>query len=192
MAADATVAIPVLNGARYLREVLAAVRAQRVDREVELLIVDSGSTDGSLEIAEEHEARIHRIARSEFSHGGTRNRMMQLAQGEIVVFLTQDATPAHDGWLAAVQEGFAQADDVALVFGPHDPRPDASHMIKCEMERHFATWGAGGRARSSARAPTACRGRCAARCRWTGATRSRRSRSRRARCWPRPRSPTRS
>src|ERR671929_214031 len=73
MAADATVAIPVLNGARYLREVLAAVRAQRVDREVELLIVDSGSTDGSLEIAEEHGARIHRIHKSEFSHGGTRN-----------------------------------------------------------------------------------------------------------------------
>ena len=46
-----TVAIPVLNGARYLDEVLAAVRAQRVDRDVEILIVDSGSTDGSLEIA---------------------------------------------------------------------------------------------------------------------------------------------
>src|SRR5918994_6012439 len=40
-------------------------------------------------------------------------------------------------------EGFAAAEDVALVFGPHEPRPDASHMIKCEMERHFATWGDG-------------------------------------------------
>src|ERR671929_1221867 len=144
MAADATVAIPVLDGARYLAEVLGAVRAQRVDREVELLIVDSGSTDGSLAIAEEHGARIHRIARSEFSHGGTRNRMMEMAQGEHVAFLTQDATPAHERWLAALLEGFEQAGDVALVFGPHDPRPDASHMIKCEMERHFAVWGDGG------------------------------------------------
>ncbi len=72
--------------------------------------------------------------------------MMELAAGEHVAFLTQDATPAHDGWLAALLEGFEQADDVALVFGPHDPRPDASHMIKCEMERHFATWGDGGTA----------------------------------------------
>ncbi len=146
MAADVTVAIPVLDGARYLAEVLGAVRAQRTDREVELLIFDSGSTDGSLEIAEEHGARIHRIPKAEFSHGGTRNRMVEVAEGDHVAFLTQDATPTHDGWLAAILEGFALAADVALVFGPHVPRPDASHMIKAEMERHFATWGEGGRA----------------------------------------------
>jgi glycosyltransferase involved in cell wall biosynthesis len=116
-----------------------------VDRELELLVVDSGSGDGSLEIAERHGARIHRIPKAEFSHGGTRNLAMEMAAGEHVAFITQDATPAHDGWLAALLEGFAQAEDVALVFGPHDPRPDASHMIKCEMERHFATWGDGGR-----------------------------------------------
>ena len=144
MAAEVTVAIPVLNGARYLHEVLSAVRAQVLDREVELLVVDSGSTDGSLDIAEAHGAHIHRIDRREFSHGGTRNRMMAMAQGEHVAFLTQDATPAHERWLAALLEGFELADDVALVFGPHEPRADASHMIKCEMERHFAVWGDGG------------------------------------------------
>ena len=101
MPAAVTVAVPVYNGARYLDEVLGAVRAQRVDREVEILVVDSGSTDGSLEIAARHGARIHRIDKREFSHGGTRNRMMELAEGEYVAFLTQDATPAHDGWLAA-------------------------------------------------------------------------------------------
>jgi glycosyltransferase involved in cell wall biosynthesis len=140
MPADVTVAIPVYNGARYLDEVLTAVRAQRTDRTVELLIVDSGSTDGSLAIAERHGARIHRIAKAEFSHGGTRNRMMELAAGAHVAFLTQDATPADERWLASLLEGFEQADDVALVFGPHEPRPDASHMIKAEMERHFAVW----------------------------------------------------
>jgi glycosyltransferase involved in cell wall biosynthesis len=139
-----TVAIPVLNGARYLDEVLAAVRTQQVDREVEILIVDSGSTDGSLEIARRHGAAVHEIDAGEFSHGGTRNRMMALARGEHVAFLTQDATPSNDGWLAALLEGFEQADDVAAVFGPHEARPDASHMIKSEMERHFASWGNGG------------------------------------------------
>ena len=115
-----TVAIPVLNGARYLDEVLTAVRAQRIDRELEILIVDSGSTDGSLEIAREHGAVVHQIDKSEFSHGGTRNRMMEMARGDHVVFITQDATPAHDGWLAALLEGFDQAGDVAAVFGPHE------------------------------------------------------------------------
>lgn len=144
MAPVVTVAIPVYNGARYLDEVLRAVRAQVVDSEVELLVIDSGSTDGSLEICARHGARIHSIPKEEFSHGGTRNLAMGMAQGEHVAFITQDATPSHDGWLAALLEGFAQADEVALVFGPHDARPDASHMIKAEMERHFATWGESG------------------------------------------------
>src|SRR3954464_13644012 len=142
-----TVAVPVLNGARYLDEVLTAVRSQRLaaGEEVELLIVDSGSTDGSQAIARRHGAVLHEIDTAAFSHGGTRNRMMSLAAGDHVAFITQDATPAHEGWLAALLEGFAQGDDVAAVFGPHVPRPDASHMIKAEMERHFAVWGDGGR-----------------------------------------------
>jgi O-antigen biosynthesis protein len=136
-----TVAIPVLNGARYLEEVLSAVRAQELDRELEILVIDSGSSDGSLEIAARHGAVVHSIPQAEFSHGGTRNMAMGLARGDHVAFLTQDATPAHQRWLAALLEGFRAADDVALVFGPHVPRSDASHMIKSEMERHFATWG---------------------------------------------------
>jgi glycosyltransferase involved in cell wall biosynthesis len=145
VAAPVTVAIPVLNGARYLGEVLEAVRAQRVDRELEILVVDSGSRDGSQDIAREHGAVLHEIPPHAFSHGGTRNRMVELARGDHVAFLTQDATPAHEEWLAVLLEGFEQASDVAAVFGPHDPRPDASHMIKSEMERHFASWGGGGR-----------------------------------------------
>jgi len=142
MSATVTVAIPVYNGERYLDEVLGAVRAQRVDRELELLIVDSGSTDRSLEIAERHGARIHRIAKAEFSHGGTRNRMMELATGEHVAFITQDATPAHDGWLAALLAGFEAADDVALVFGPHRPRPTSSPMVRRELTELFERFGA--------------------------------------------------
>lgn len=138
-----TVAIPVLNGARYLDEVLTAVRGQKVDREIELLIVDSGSTDGSLDIARKHGARIIEIDKKDFSHGGTRNMAVAEARGEYVVFLTQDATPASERWLAAMLEGFSLAPDVALVFGPHIARPDAGHMIHREMRDHFKTWGNG-------------------------------------------------
>ena len=143
--ATVSVAIPVLNGARYLDEVLTAVTGQEIDRKLEIVIIDSGSTDGSVEIAERHGAIVHRIDKSEFSHGGTRNRLMELASGDHVAFLTQDATPASTRWLAALLEGFEQADDVAAVFGRHEARPDASHMIHSEMDRHFATWGNGGR-----------------------------------------------
>ena len=54
-----------------------------------------------------------------FSHGGTRNLLMERARGAHVAFLTQDAMPAGDGWLAALLGGFALGDDVALVCGPY-------------------------------------------------------------------------
>jgi glycosyltransferase involved in cell wall biosynthesis len=136
-----TVAVPVYNGARYLDEVLGAVRAQRVDGEVEILVVDSGSTDGSLEIAERHGARIHRIPKHEFSHGGTRNRLMELATGDHVAFLTQDSVPAHRGWLAALLSGFTRGDDVALSCGPYLPRAADSPMVRRELTEFFDRFG---------------------------------------------------
>ncbi len=136
-----TVAIPVLNGGAVFAEVLRAVAEQETDREVELLVIDSGSTDGSVALARAHGARVVEIPRAEFSHGGTRNRLMELAGGDHVVFLTQDSRPAGPGWLAAHLRGFTLAEDIALVCGPYLPRPDASPMVRRELQEYFATFG---------------------------------------------------
>jgi rhamnosyltransferase len=140
-----TVAIPVFNGERYLAEVIDAVHGQQLDRPLELLVVDSGSTDSSVAIARAGGARLVQITRSDFSHGGTRNRMMELARGRHVAFLTQDASPADERWLARLLEGFELADDVALVFGPYVPRPGASPMVQRELADFFASFSPDGR-----------------------------------------------
>jgi glycosyltransferase involved in cell wall biosynthesis len=137
MAERTSVAIPVRNGAAHLPAVLDAIRAQRVEGEVEIVVVDSGSTDGSVALCEEAGARVERIAPEAFSHGGTRNRLMELARGDRVAFLTQDAVPADEGWLAALMGGFA-GDNVGLACGPYLPRPDASPMVRRELEEWFA------------------------------------------------------
>jgi rhamnosyltransferase len=138
MGERSSVAIPVRNGAEHLPAVLDAIRSQRVDSEVEIVVVDSGSTDGSVALCEEAGAQVERIPPHAFSHGGTRNRLMELARGDRVAFLTQDAVPAHDRWLAALMSGFAE-DEVGLVCGPYLPRADASPMVRRELEDWFAT-----------------------------------------------------
>jgi len=136
-----TVAIPVLDGGPLLADVLDAVAAQAGAGPVELLVIDSGSTDGSRELARSRGARVVEIAPAEFSHGATRNRLMELSGGDHVAFLTQDSVPADPGWLAALLGGFALADDVALVCGPYRPRPGDSPMVRRELLEYFARFG---------------------------------------------------
>ncbi|HEX2015291.1 MAG TPA: glycosyltransferase [Solirubrobacteraceae bacterium] len=142
-----TVAIPVLNGAAHLPGVLEAIRTQRLDGQVELLVCDSGSTDASVDLARHAGARVIEIAAQEFGHGSTRNRLMSEATGELVALLTQDARPAHDRWLATLVEGFDQAEDVALVYGPYLPRAGAGRGESADLERVFGSLSVSGAAR---------------------------------------------
>src|SRR5690606_16368828 len=71
---DVSVVIRTLNEARHLRALLEGVRTQAYrDGRVELVVVDSGSTDGTLEIAREFEANVVHIAKEEFSFGRSLN-----------------------------------------------------------------------------------------------------------------------
>jgi GT2 family glycosyltransferase len=139
---EVTVAIPVRDGGELLRGTLAALARQTVAHE--LLICDSGSRDGSAELARAHGARVIEIAPREFSHGGTRNLLMREAGGAHVALLTQDAEPADERWLERLLAGFALAEDVALVCGPYRPRADASLAVAAELERWFASLAADG------------------------------------------------
>ncbi|HTA05199.1 MAG TPA: glycosyltransferase family 2 protein [Solirubrobacteraceae bacterium] len=134
---EVTVAIPVRDGGELLRGTLAALARQTVAHE--LLICDSGSLDGSVELARAHGARVIEIDPREFSHGGTRNLLMRESGGTHVALLTQDAEPSDERWLEQLLGGFALADDVALVCGPYRPRPDASFQVAIELQRWFAS-----------------------------------------------------
>jgi GT2 family glycosyltransferase len=142
-----TVAIPVLNGGAGLADVLTALRAQRLEGDLEVLVCDSGSTDGSAELARGHGATVIEIEPTQFSHGGTRNLLMQRAAGDHVAFLTQDALPTDERWLSRLLDGFELAGDVGLVFGPYVPRPDASPMVARELTHWFAAFAPDGRPR---------------------------------------------
>ena len=139
MGEPVTVAIPVRNAGPVLAETLAAVRAQKLGRPIELLVADSGSTDGSAQLARRAGARIIDVDPREFSHGGTRNMLARSATGSHIAFLTQDAVPAAESWLEHLLDGFAHDEGVGLVYGPYRPRTDASPMVHRELADWFAS-----------------------------------------------------
>jgi len=144
-ARDVTVAIPVLNGGGLLAGVLDSLSRQTVPHE--LLVCDSGSSDGSLERVRRHGARILQIPVAEFAHGRVRNLLMGEARTSHVALLTQDAEPASEDWLERLLEGFQLAPDTGLVYGPYRPRPSASLAVRLELERWFASLSPAGKPR---------------------------------------------
>ncbi len=146
-----SVAIPVRNGGPALAGVLAALGRQTVAHE--LIVCDSGSSDGSAELARGAGGRILEVPAASFDHGGTRNLLMEHATGAHVAFLTQDAEPADERWLERLLGGFELAPDVALAYGPYRPRPRASAAVRIELERWFASLSPDGRPQVERLAP---------------------------------------
>ena len=127
-----SVVIPVKDGGRDLVRCLEAIGHQRIDEEVEVVVVDSGSHDGSAESADRLGARVHSISPDEFHHGRTRNIGAEIARGEVLVFTSQDAYAADDRWLAALVSPLSQDETVAGVYGRQLP-----HETARPPERYF-------------------------------------------------------
>lgn len=120
-----SVVIPTKDGGEGLRGCLDALATQRGAGEIELVVVDSGSRDGSAELARERGARVHEITPAEFGHGRTRNLGARLARGETLVFLSQDAVPLGPDWLATLVAPLASDPAVAGVYGRQLPQEHA-------------------------------------------------------------------
>jgi rhamnosyltransferase len=134
-----SVVVPVRNGSATLRALLDAVRAQRTDADVEVVVIDSGSTDGSAELARRHGVdRVIEIRPDEFDHGATRNLGIAQSRGDLVILVVQDALPASDVWLDALVAPLVDDLAVAGSFARQVPRPDASAIAKYYLSRWVA------------------------------------------------------
>lgn len=142
---DVTVAILTYNGAEFLDSLLHAALNQKTKYSYEILVIDSGSSDATLEIVAKHpKVRLHQIPNTEFGHGRTRNLAMQLSESEFVAFLTQDAVPSHDQWLEYLIEPFSISDKIGCVLGKQIPRPTCFATLKREVRVVFDSFGPDG------------------------------------------------
>ncbi|MFA6149242.1 MAG: glycosyltransferase family 2 protein [bacterium] len=120
-----SVIIPVKNAGENIRGLLGKIRSQKKVRDVEIIVIDSGSTDGTVAIAEGFGCRVIRIPEREFNHGATRNLGAREAHGEYLVFTVQDALPTSDYWLYAMVSPFVAYPEIAALSSKQFVRPEA-------------------------------------------------------------------
>jgi glycosyltransferase involved in cell wall biosynthesis len=121
-----SVIIPVKDGGSDLRRCLEGIARQATEDEVEIVVVDSGSVDGSAELARAAGARVIEVESAGFRHGATRNLAAREARGDVLVFTTQDAYPVDEHWLERLSAPLRAEGDVAGVYGRQIPHDDAS------------------------------------------------------------------
>lgn len=119
-----SVILPCYNGAMELPELLEQLDGQTGVGHLELVIIDSGSTDGSDVLAEQAGARVVRIPQSAFTHSYARNLGAKHATGEYLLFMTQDARPDRKDWILSLLQP-ALLGGAAAVSCLERPRPDA-------------------------------------------------------------------
>jgi rhamnosyltransferase len=157
-----TLAIRTRNAGRWLSELLPRLTEQERKPD-EFLVVDSGSTDGTVErmmsaglsitapgsaLPAGERARVVTIPGHEFSHARSTNLAFREARGEVVAMISQDALPADAAWLARLLAPLESADEapspVAAVFGRHLARPGAFPLERWQIEIDYPASGSAG------------------------------------------------
>jgi O-antigen biosynthesis alpha-1,3-rhamnosyltransferase len=119
-----SIIIPTLNADSSLETLLQALKGQTVTGEI--IVVDSSSSDRTVDIARTFDAWIIMVRQEDFDHGGTRTFAGKTAKGDILVYLTQDALPSDAHTLKALVTPFINDSKLGAVYGRQLPYPDAT------------------------------------------------------------------
>jgi rhamnosyltransferase len=122
---SASILVLTKNGSKDIGSLLQSVYSQEKVRASEVVLIDSGSSDATLQIARQYPVRVEHIRPDRFHHARTRNLAAELTSSEILVFLSQDAVPASPTWLAAMLANFEDA-GVGAVYGRQLPKSQSS------------------------------------------------------------------
>jgi len=133
--------MPTLNGMRTLPRVFEALRSQQAAHDLEVVAIDSESTDGTPAFLERQNVTLLRITRREFNHGTTRNLGIRNSTGDFIVLLVQDAVPVGNEWLTHLIAPFASDASIAGTFGRQLPYEDASEITRWALSRWVAAGG---------------------------------------------------
>ncbi len=131
-----SIVIRCRDEAASLGPVLDAIFAQDRSPDFEVIALDSGSRDGTLDVLRRYAVRLECAPAESFSYGRALNRGAALARGAIVVYVSAHSRPLSARWLAALVAPFA-ARNVVATFGRQVPVPGVNPIEAIATARNF-------------------------------------------------------
>ncbi|MGD1859439.1 MAG: glycosyltransferase family 2 protein [Leptolyngbyaceae cyanobacterium] len=129
-----SVVIRCYNEARHIDRLLRGIMQQNC-RRVEIILVDSGSTDGTVEIARQYPIRLLSIKPENFSFGRALNLGCQAATGDFIVIASAHVYPIYQDWLINLLEPFKDP-KTALSYG----KQRGNSLTQYSERQIFETW----------------------------------------------------
>ncbi len=129
---DISIIFLTYNGlSDHFKETLKSVLKQKTSYSYEIIVIDSGSIDGTIDFVKKFpEIKLIQIPNSKFSHGGTRQLGVIKSSGKYLIYLSQDATPADDFWLEELIKKLTEDNEVVAVSSRIIPRSEVSTLRK--------------------------------------------------------------
>ncbi len=133
---EISIIILTKNNGGSIGEVLRQIKAQQIDDTYEIIILDSGSSDDTIEQISQHDVRFYAILPDEFGHGKTRNIASGYARGDCLVYLSADAIPSNKYWLGNLVKRLAD-EEVGATFGRQIPYKNTSPMEQFFIQKNY-------------------------------------------------------
>ncbi|MCS6818131.1 MAG: glycosyltransferase [Blastocatellia bacterium] len=134
-----SIVIPTRNAGPEFPNVLERLLAQRTSSPLEIVVIDSGSTDGTVERCARFPVTVLSIPPEEFDHGETRDRAIHRTRGQFVALLVQDALPANEWWLERLIEPMRRDASIAGTYSRQVPRPGSDAFVRRHVSDHIAS-----------------------------------------------------
>ncbi len=131
---ETSIIIRSYNEEKHIEKLLIGITKQRLKTK-EIILIDSGSTDKTVEIAKKYNVKILRINKKDFTFGGALNIGCNYASSEILVFVSAHVYPLKINWLEKLISPF-QSRDVLVSYG----KQIGNHKTKFSEHQIFRKW----------------------------------------------------
>jgi rhamnosyltransferase len=132
---DLSIIIRTFNEEEHIKTLLSRISIQKTRKKYEIIVVDSGSTDQTLEIIEEFDINLVQISPDDFTFGYSLNKGIESANGNYYIIISAHCYPADELWLENILKPFSDK-KVALVYG----KQRGGDTTKFSENRIFMQW----------------------------------------------------